>query len=232
MLFNNKDITDLGMPLEKAITTGDYEKAGWLLASTLAKNEGPVTDRKKEGLEAAAEFAQGFLKGAKVGKFETKDLAECISHEPKTEKMMAIAGREIHMAFNDHTEKGAQMGVKGLVEAAEAMAEMVKETKNTTKEDLDKESKPICAKLFFKERHNWRDGELFEKELFNADTTMKFAQGKIFFNHQDITALAKPLGQAIKEKEYERAGWLLAATLVKEEKAGDKNTHHGGDIVS
>lgn len=208
-------------PIMESLMKGDLNKVGYLFASELVKDEGspkkPVPskkDPKREALYHAAHFAQGFLKGAKVGDFDVRELAECIAHEPKTEKMLAISNKEVYESFKF---KRPEEGAKGLAEAAEAMVEMVKETAHKTKADVDKDQRPICAKLFFDKKRDWNAAATFEKEVFDEATTIKWEKDHMIFNHQDITALGEPLEKAITTGDYGKAGWLLASTLVKEE---------------
>jgi len=159
LVFNGHDMSSIVKPLEDGLKSMDLEKVGFTFASELVKDEGspkkPVPskkDDKREMLFHAAHFAKGFLKGAKVGEFDIKELAECIEHEPETEKMMMIANKEVYESFK---YKKPELGAKGLIEAAEAIVKMVKEVAHTSKDQVDQNSRPICAKLFFKKTNHW-----------------------------------------------------------------------------
>lgn len=165
----------------------------------------------------AAHFAQGFFRGAKVGTFDAKDLEECLAHEPETDKMLAMSAKDVFYSFRKHSPES---GVKGLILAAKAMVEMVKETAKKDKNDKESaKNEPVCGKVFFSDKHDWKAAEIFEKEVFDEKTTIHYnaKDGKMYFNNHDITGLEKPLADALRAKDYDKVGWLLAATLVKEE---------------
>lgn len=136
------------------------------------------------------------MKGAKVGDFDAKKLADCLAKEPVTDKMLLLSDKEIKEAFE---KKDATIGVKALVEAAEAMAEMVKET---VKKDKEGRAEPICKDLFFQDRYDYSKAAVFENELMNGKTTLHMQGNKLMFNGKDISGMGEPLGKAIKSGDY------------------------------
>ena len=66
--------------------------------------------RKKHYIEkVGAEFASGFLYGARVGGFAVHDLYECLEKEPMADQTFYTADIEMKRAFE--TKNGA-MGIK------------------------------------------------------------------------------------------------------------------------
>jgi len=228
LMFNGHDITGILKPMMEAAKAHDHEKVGWILAATLTKEDGePQPDPKEKALWDAAKFAQGFLKGAKVGVFDVKALHDCLEHEPITDKMLEIAGKEM---FESMKYKKPELGVKALVTVTEAMAKMVLETAPKKEGEYPnhhghhEHPKPICADLFFKEKHDWKAAAIFEKEVFDEHTSIHYApNGHMYFNHHDISWVEKPLAESLMKKDLGKAGWLLAASLVKAE----GESHHG-----
>jgi len=66
-----------------------------------------------------------------------------------------------------------------------------------------------------------------EREIFDEKTTIHYSSkdGKMYFNNHDITGLEKPLADALRAKDYDKVGWLLAATLVKDEGSAPVKHH-------
>jgi len=149
------------------------------------------------------------MQGAKVGYFNTKDLEACLEKEPVTDKILLLADKTLKEAFEKHD---ASLGVKALTEAAEGMAEMIKEV---VKKDKEGRGKAICGKLFFQDKYDYERAATFERELMNGKTTMKMEGDKLMFNNKDISGLGKPLGEAVKKGQYRHMGFLLASTLLK-----------------
>lgn len=77
--------------MAKLYLHGDAHRFGWELGNTLTSHEKPECPIMKMG----ANFANGFLKGAKVGEFDIETLTDCLKKEPTADKL--FYGDEIKM---------------------------------------------------------------------------------------------------------------------------------------
>lgn len=87
--------------------------------------KGPHEDstRLKHYIEnVGAEFASGFLYGARVGGFALKDLFECLEKEPFADRIFYTADIEMKRAFE--TKDGA-MGIKATLDMMKFIGTMV-----------------------------------------------------------------------------------------------------------
>ena len=109
-------------------------------------------DPKKYFAWKGAEFASGFLKGAKVGEFETKELFECVVKEQHAEEIFAKADMEIGESFK---KKDVATGIKGLDTMVGFIVDLASET------GKDKKT-PICMDID-KNPKAWKDvGEMIK----------------------------------------------------------------------
>lgn len=131
--FNGKDISESGKWMADSYMKQDFGKMGWIFAHAMDEElapaptpgPGPKPDPKPcPFLEHAAHFAQGFLKGAKVGEFESKDLYECLMKEKKADKIFEEVEKEWKYAIE---KKDIKMGIKGLDESVGFILDMAME---------------------------------------------------------------------------------------------------------
>jgi len=224
-------------PLLRSIEHEEFDKAGFILAKTLDESSHHEHHHPHEGefVWDAAKFAKGFLKGAEVGHFDVPELAECISHERKTEEILKKAAHEIFLSYKvPNKEVDHFLDLKGLKTAAEAMVELVREHRHHRWGDVKEHERPICARLFFSERHHWEKMVEFEKDLFFPPTSLKVGERggeehrheAAIFNERDITPVVRILRESMKQHDFEQSGWILAATLLKERNHHEHHHEH------
>lgn len=87
--------------------------------------KGPHEDaaRKKHYIEkVGAEFASGFLYGARVGGFAVHELYECLEKEPKADETFYKADIEMKRAFE---AKDGELGVRATLDMMKFVGQMV-----------------------------------------------------------------------------------------------------------
>lgn len=211
LMFNGKDISEAGKWMAESLMKKDFGKLGWLFAATMDKELHPDPSPhprphpdEHEVMKFAAEFAQGFLKGGKVGDFEIRDLYECLEHEPTADKIFEATLHEWEWAAK---KKDAELGLKGLYDSMKFIGDMALER--------DQEKKPVCMAID-KTEEQWADMKKVAELMKDEKTRLGFKDGKWFFNGHDISESIEKMAKPFFEKKFGLVGFIFAETLDKE----------------
>ena len=173
-------------------------------------------DPKKEYFQKiGAEFAAAFLYGSKVGGFDEIDLFQCLEREPEALHFFYQADEKLKDSLH---RKDPYEGIYGLKELIGFIAIMANE-------HVPGRDRKLCYEL--EKDGDWEGYERIIRDLQNPETDLAFADGHIFFNHQDITQEGQIMGEDYIKGDFKGLGYRLGSTL---EQASHHHPHEDKDL--
>lgn len=148
----------------------------------MSKKEDP---RKLYFVKLGAEFAGGFLYGAKVGTFDEKMLYECMLNEPRASGIFYNADVELKKGIYENSNG---LSIKGLNDMVKFIVDLALEKDPRTHHHT-------CKNLTDNPKAKWNDMRTIVNEMRHKDTGLRYIMNakkthpeKVMFNNQDITA--------------------------------------------
>lgn len=140
-----------------------------------------------------AEFAQGFLAGARVGNFDVLDLYQCLEGKTPSKHFFQEATMELRRGISHEEGKD---GIKGLDTLVKFVVDMAKERSKTGQACPVISAKPEA----------WRPVVGMVKALMNEDTTLLSREGHLYFNGRDITKEGRWMSEAFDQSDFKKLG--------------------------
>lgn len=176
-------------------------------------SDDPHPDPRREYFQKiGAEFATAFLYGAKVGGFDEIDLFQCLEREEHAVDFFYQADEKLKESAVRKDPYEAIYGLKELIGFIAIMAN----------EHVPGRDHKLCYEL--SKDGNWEGYERIIRDLQNPETDLAFADGHIYFAHQDVTEEGRIMAEDYIKGDFKGLGYRLGNTL---EHAASHHPHDG-----